>query len=318
MVQLFVRLTSIATYLFPVWTVIASVVALRSPAAVSALTSPQLMQGFLSLLMLSTGLTLSPSDLVTAASKRRQIAFAFVACYFGMPVVALVLARAFSLEASVRTGLLLLSMVSGGQASNLCTQIAGGDTALSVAMTTVTTLCAAVMLPAVSAVLLGTAVPIDRVGLAVSTARLTLLPIAAGAATKALFPRAVVAVRPALPVVGIACVVVLVAGPVAQSATGFLAAWRMLVGPVVLLHIVGGLVGFCVARWLRWGWTTAVTTAFETAFKSPVLSYMLALNLFEPGVQLASSVSIVVLSPLAALCAVIVRARARARARKEA
>ena len=47
---------------------------------------------------------------------------------------------ALGLDADARAGLLLLGCVSGGQASNLCALLGGGDAALSVVLTTSTTL----------------------------------------------------------------------------------------------------------------------------------------------------------------------------------
>lgn len=277
------------------------------PSAFLALTSPKVIQAMLSLLMLSTGLTLSPNDLLVATRKPRTILFAFAACYVAMPLLALVLCQVLNLNAHMRTGLVMLAIVSGGQASNLCTHIAGGDTALSVTMTTVTTLAASLMLPLLSYLLLGTVVSVNRVRLALTTAQVTLLPIGLGASLNHLFPRQIAKIQLFLPILGIISVIILVLGPVAQSAAMFGTSWKVLIVPVLLLHLLGGLVGFSVPTIYGASWATCITIAFETGFKSPALSFVLAKQFFPPGVELASAVSIVVLAPLAALCAVIIR-----------
>ena len=63
----------------------------------------------------------------------------------------------------------LVGSINGGQASNLCTYIAKGDVALSVLMTTVTTIGAIFMTPLLCKFLLGAVVPVDAVGVAIST-----------------------------------------------------------------------------------------------------------------------------------------------------
>jgi BASS family bile acid:Na+ symporter len=63
----------------------------------------------------------------------------------------------------------LLPLLPSLQASNLCTYIARGDVALSVMMTTVTTIGAIVMTPLLCKLLLGTLVPVDALGVAIST-----------------------------------------------------------------------------------------------------------------------------------------------------
>lgn len=59
--------------------------------------------------------------------------------------------------------------VNGGQASNLCTYIAKGNVALSVLMTTATTIGAIAMTPTLCKGLLGAVVPVDAAGIAKST-----------------------------------------------------------------------------------------------------------------------------------------------------
>lgn len=307
---------SVMTNLFPVVVALASVVALSRPALFTGLASPLLIQSMLAVLMLSTGLTLSPSDLMRALRRPKPVLFSFLSCYLALPALALGLAHLFSLDVTTRAGLLLLSIISGGQASNLCTQIAGGDTALSVTMTAVTTLAATVMLPLLSSALLGTVVSVDRVQLAATTARVTLFPIAAGVAANHFFPETLKKLRPVLPVLGIISVVVLVLGPVAQTAPVFASSWSTLLAPVLLLHILGFIFGYSGPAILGGGWKLAVTTAFESAFKSPVLSFVLAKKFFPPGVELASAVSIVVLAPITAVFAIILRQINLSRQRK--
>lgn len=93
----------------------------------------------------------------------------FIACYGLMPALALGLSTAFGLSPDLAAGLVLVGSINGGQASNLCTYIAKGDVALSVMMTTATTLGAIFMTPLLCKFLLGTIVPVDAIGIAFST-----------------------------------------------------------------------------------------------------------------------------------------------------
>ena len=68
------------------------------------------------------------------------------------------------MNAALTAGMVLVGSINGGQASNLCTYIARGDVALSVLMTTVTTIGAIFMTPLISKLLLGAIVPVDAVG----------------------------------------------------------------------------------------------------------------------------------------------------------
>eukprot|EP00170_Pyropia_yezoensis_P006156 contig_25041_g6175 len=79
------------------------------------------------------------------------------------------------------------------------------------------------------------------------------------------------------------------------------ATWSSTLAPVALFHIIGFWFGFGVARLLfRMRRPVATAIAFESGFKSPALSFVLAVRHFKDvEVQTASAVSILVLVPLA-------------------
>lgn len=288
---------------FPLLALGAAAVALRAPELFAGVGAREV-QLALAALMLTTGLGLSGAELREASQRPVVLFGGLIACYVLMPALALLLATVFGLTGPLRAGLLLLGFVSGGQASNLCTGIARGDVAMSVAMTTSSTLLAAAVMPALSQLLLGAVVPVDARGLAISTATIVLAPVLFGA----LLSKFTKGVRPALPVIGIALVLVLIGGPVAATASIVPTALASLAAPVALLHILGGIIGYTISKVIGGSERVARAFAFETAFKSPALSFVLAQKHFaSPEVSLASVVSIIVLAPLAALFAVVLR-----------
>ncbi|OSX76038.1 hypothetical protein BU14_0209s0029 [Porphyra umbilicalis] len=269
--------------------------------------------------MLSMGLTLSLADIRRGLSRPALLVASLLLCYGLMPALAVAIASAARLSAGHRSGLVLLGLISGGQASNLCVHIAGGDVALSVAMTTASTVGAAVAIPALAARLLSASVGgVGGVGLAATTARLVLAPVAAGAVANAAAPRAMRAVRPLLPAVGIVATVVVILGATARTAGVVGPALAALAGPVAALHAGGFVAGWAVAKALAAvgavgrggggrGTGVARTLAFESGFKSPALAYVLAIKHFGAEARLAPAVSILVLAPLAAVAAALMR-----------
>jgi BASS family bile acid:Na+ symporter len=162
------KTANVATTLFPLWTVLFTAWALRAPQAFSWFTTEYFTAG-LAALMLSMGITLTPQDFVKVAQRPNAVIMQFALCYGMMPVLALALGKAFSLNPALVAGMVLVGSINGGQASNLCTYIARGNVALSVLMTTATTLGAIVMTPLLCKGLLGAVVPVDATGIAVST-----------------------------------------------------------------------------------------------------------------------------------------------------
>lgn len=162
------RTAEIATTLFPLWTVLFTVIALKSPTSFDWFTTDYF-TGALAALMLSMGITLTPEDFKAVAAEPASVFMQFTLCYAMMPLLALGLGRMFGLDAALLAGMVLVGSVNGGQASNLCTYIARGNVALSVLMTTATTLGAIVMTPLLCKSLLGAVVPVDAIGIARST-----------------------------------------------------------------------------------------------------------------------------------------------------
>merc|ERR1719235_5072 len=139
--------------LFPVWTALTAALAIRVPSAFSWFTTGYFTAG-LALLMLSTGITTTVDDFARVFSRPGPVGVGFLLCYGLMPLLALGLAKGFGLNAAMTAGLVLMGSINGGQASNLCTYIAGGDVALSIIMTTSTTIGVLFMTPLLCSFLL--------------------------------------------------------------------------------------------------------------------------------------------------------------------
>ena len=145
---------SVVTNLFPVWTVLFTGMALKSPSAFDWFTT-EYFTAALAALMLSMGITLTPADFVAVAQEPVSVFVQFSLCYVMMPLLALGLGKVFGLNAALLAGTVLVGSINGGQASNLCAYIAKGNVALSVLMTTATTIGAIFMTPLLCKLLLG-------------------------------------------------------------------------------------------------------------------------------------------------------------------
>jgi BASS family bile acid:Na+ symporter len=219
----YVKTADVATTLFPLWTVLFTGIALKSPSSFAWFTTEYFTAG-LAALMLSMGITLTPKDFMDVLKEPAPVAMQFTLCYAMMPILAFGLAKFFQLDAALLAGMVLVGSINGGQASNLCTYIAKGNVALSVLMTTATTVGAIFMTPVICKALLGAVVPVDAVGIAVSTIQVVLGPIAIGMATNRFFPGIVKKILPFAPVVGVVSTCLLVASAVAQVAEPILSA----------------------------------------------------------------------------------------------
>jgi bile acid:Na+ symporter, BASS family len=135
-----------------------------------------------------------------------------------------------------------------------------------------------------------------------------LAPIVVGMAANRFFPKTVKKVLPFAPVVGIASTCLLVASAVAQVADPILEAGWALQLPLLLLHLVGGLVGYFLPRSIGFDETSSRTMAIETSMKSSAFGFLLAkLHFGDYAARVPSAVSVVWMALIGSLLAVIWR-----------
>lgn len=303
----YVRTADVATTLFPLWTVLFSAAALKSPASFAWFTT-EYFTAALAALMLSMGITLTPQDFLDVMKEPVSVAMQFTLCYAMMPALALGLGKLFGLDSAMLAGMVLVGSINGGQASNLCTYIARGNVALSVLMTTATTLGAIFMTPLICKSLLGAVVPVDAVGIAFSTIQVVLAPIAIGMATNKFFPGFVKKILPITPVIGVLSTCLLVASAVAQVTEPIMNAGLQLQFPVFLLHLVGGIVGYGLPKLTGFSEVKSRTMAIETSMKSSAFGFLLAkLHFGQYAARVPSAVSVVWMALTGSLLAVVWR-----------
>mmetsp|Transcript_36150 Transcript_36150/g.87418 ORF Transcript_36150/g.87418 Transcript_36150/m.87418 type:complete len:458 (-) Transcript_36150:2147-3520(-) len=318
--------------LAPLWTSAAAIYAIANPssATTKVLGSPNVMQNALFTLMFAMGMAILPKDVSRAISNPKILMMNAVLCFGMVPLLGVGLSQVFRLvttvtnagslysSSSTQVGLLLLASVSGGQASNLFTLIAGGDVALSVICTLSTTLLGVLMTPLLAKVLVGQTVQVNLIGVVQSVASLVLVPLVTGLGLghwlipTRIHQRIIV---PFMPVVGILATLILVAG--GASSLSFnqksLGPWQWVATalPSSLLCLLSGAAAL---QWINF-WnrqrkpkdaineTSKRALVVEALSKSPTLAYFLASKHFGKEAAAVPAAAMVTLAVLGALVA---------------
>ena len=135
-----------------------------------------------------------------------------------------------------------------------------------------------------------------------------MAPIAIGMMTNKFFPNFVEKILPFAPVVGVVSTCLLVASAVAQVAEPIMSAGWSLQIPVLLLHLIGGLVGYALPRLTGFGEVASRTMAIETSMKSSAFGFLLAkLHFGDYAARVPSAVSVVWMALTGSILAVIWR-----------
>jgi BASS family bile acid:Na+ symporter len=263
------------TRLYPVWIVASSVVGLLWPASLQWF-SGQWVVAALTIVMLSMGLTLTIDDFRRLAKMPGAVALGFALQYTIMPLAGWFAARACGLAPELAVGLILVASCPGGTASNLITYLARANVALSVVMTAASTLLAFVMTPFWVEQLAGHYVPVDAWGLCKSTLQVVVAPVLLGVLLNWKFPRQVGAVAAFSPAVSVVAIIFIAGGIVAQSAESVIAHAGRVAIAVLLVHAFGFMLGYVIARALRFPIVSARTISIEVGMQNGGMAAMLA------------------------------------------
>ncbi len=263
------------TQLFPLWVGVCGMLALYQPAWF-AWFSGQAIIGGLAVIMLGMGMTLRVEDFKRVWQMPRAIAAGFIAQYTIMPLAGYGVAHALALDAPFAVGLILVACCPGGTASNVVTYLARANVALSVLMTTASTLGAAVMTPLLTKMLAGTLVPVDAVGLFLSTLQVIVAPVILGVLMNRYCSRVVAKITDIAPLVSVIFITLIVASVMGQNAEAIRAAAGRLLAAVALLHALGFGLGYLFAHVLGYAAMDCRTISIEVGMQNSGLGVVLA------------------------------------------
>ena len=269
------RILAYATNLFPVWVVLGGALALVEPSWFTWFSGGFITWG-LAVIMLGMGITLSVDDCKRVLKMPRAVAIGFAAQYLIMPFLGWSIAHLLKLETAFAVGLILVSCCPGGTASNVVNFLARSNVALSVLMTMCSTMGAIVMTPLLTKWLAGQYVPVDALGLFLSTLQIVLAPVVLGVALNRYVPRFVKRVLPVAPLISVLAIVLICASIIGSSAEQLKQSAGVLLLAVFLLHTGGFTLGYFFSRLLRCDELTSRTISVEVGMQNSGLGAALA------------------------------------------
>lgn len=273
---------------FPVIALILSAVAYWYPAPFAALEAA--IVPLLGLVMFGMGMTLTAASFREVLLRPGVVAMGLVLQFLLMPLFGWLVAVGLGLPPQLMAGVVLVGACPGGTASNVVCYLARGDVALSITLTSLSTLAAVVMTPLLTWLYLGQSVPVPVWPMLLSIAKILMLPVALGVAINSWFGRHLEAFRHLFPALSVLAIVLIIAIIVAVNAPQ-LAGLALPVVVAVMLHNALGLAGgYWGGRLLGYDERIARTLAIEVGMQNSGLGVALALKHFSPIAALPGAV----------------------------
>lgn len=245
---------------------------------------------YLGVIMFAMGLTLTLPDFGLVARRPLPVLIGVVAQYVIMPLVGLGVSLLLQLPPELAVGVILVGCAPGGTSSNVITYLAKADTALSVTMTSISTLLAPLLTPLLTLWLAGSYLPVDAGSMAMSIVKMVLIPVIGGLVVRLVLGKLVDTVLPALPWVSVAGISLVVIAVVSGSTEAIVSAGAIVLLAVVLHNGLGYLIGYWAARLLRQGERAARTTSIEVGMQNSGLAATLAASAFSPAAALPAAI----------------------------
>ncbi|ATO19054.1 sodium transporter [Acinetobacter sp. LoGeW2-3] len=275
---------------FALWVILFSVIAMVVPEAFVWLKA--YIPWMLGIIMFGMGMTMTLGDFKSVLQSPKAVLIGVVAQFVVMPGLAFLLCQLFQLPAEIAIGVILVGCCPGGTASNVITYMAKGNTALSVACTSVSTLLAPLLTPAVFYVLASQWIEINAMSMLVSILQVVLFPIILGLIVRGVLKAKVEAYIQIMPVVSVVAIVAIVAAIIAGSKTQILESGLMILGIVALHNGLGYLLGYWAGRIFKLQEIDCRAVSIEAGMQNSGLGVALAATHFaaSPMTALPSAI----------------------------
>ena len=235
----------------------------------------------LMIVMFGMGLTMKPADFAMVFKRPKDILLGCAAQFIIMPTLAFGLSRLFQLDAALTAGVVLVWTCPGGTSSNVITYLSKGDVPLSIGMTSVNTLLAPLLTPALTYLFLQTTVNVDVWAMFLSIIQVILLPIVVGFVINRILGKYTEKAVKVLPMVSTIAICMIVATVVSHNAEKIYTCGALVLVVVILHNLLGYACGFGLGKLLRLTPSKTKALSIEIGMQNSGLATSLAGSSFS-------------------------------------
>lgn len=274
------KLSDFIGKIFAIWAVIFGLLGFFMPNIFTGL------QGFivpiLGIIMFGMGLTLKLSDFTEVVKRPIPVLVGVLAQFIIMPLIALLLVKTFDVDPMLAVGIILVGCCPGGTSSNVITFLSKGDVALSVTITSISTLLAPLVTPFLLQLYAGAIIDIPLYSMVVTIAKLVLFPIAAGVIIHYFLGQRIQPVISLLPMISVTGIVLIIAIVIALSQARIAESGLFILFIVILHNLLGYGLGFLLGRLCGFNLAQQRAIMVEVGMQNSGLGAALATRYFEP------------------------------------
>ena len=243
----------------------------------------------LAFIMFRLGLGLTIDDFFRIARQPRDVLVGIFSQVVLLPVVGFALASTWPMAPELALGVMLIAAVPGGVTSNMLTSFAGGDVALSISLTAVTSVMSVVTVPLIVALSHQQLMGGDSLGdfsvtsTALQVFAIVTLPVVLGLLTHHLAPLAARRLRPRARKLSMLLFVLVLLGVVYQNRDDLVPYFAQAGLVTLVLNVVMMVVAWTVARTLASGPRQRIAITIECGLQNGTMAIAVGVLLFGGG-----------------------------------
>ena len=241
----------------------------------------------LMIVMFGMGLTMKAQDFAVVFAKPRDMVIGCIAQFVIMPALAFGLGKLFGVEKELLVGIILVGTCPGGTSSNVITYLSKGDTALSVGMTSVNTLLAPILTPALTFLYLRTTVDVNVRSMFISIVQVVLIPIGLGMLINHFIGEKTERVKDLLPTVSVTAICLIIAAVVSHNSETIMTTGAVIFVIVILHNVLGYLCGYLIGVLFKMDMPRKKALSVEIGMQNSGLATTLAASAF-PDLAMAT------------------------------
>ncbi|MTH99407.1 bile acid:sodium symporter family protein [Roseibium sp. RKSG952] len=287
--------------IFPVFVIVSAVAGGVFASAFTPLAPS--VSWLLMIVMLTMGLSLRLQDFILVTRQPSNVLLGLALQYTIMPLVALGIGLAMKLPLELLAGLVLVGCSPGGTASNVMTYLARANLALSVVLTSVSSILAVVLTPALMLLLIGQRIEINAAAMLISISKIVLLPIIAGCLINTVLRRQLDYIRTSFPITAAAAILLIITIVTALNRSDIVTTGAAVVTSILLVCVAGFSLAYAIARLLKLDLSSARAVSIEVGMQNSALSAALALQFFSPLTAVPAALFSILQNVVAALIA---------------
>ncbi|KIX91153.1 symporter [Staphylococcus microti] len=274
------RIGHFASKTFLVWVVLVSIIAFSVPSLFSGLG--QIIPYLLGIVMLGMGLTIKVSDFKLVFKYPKPVIAGVVLQYTIMPLLAYLIVKTFQLPPEIAIGVLLVGCCPGGTTSNVMSYIAKANVALSVTITSISTILAPVMTPSFMYLFAREWMDVSFLSMFASVTKVVLIPILIGLFIQRFFKNFAEKSEDVLPLVSVVAISIILGAVVAGSRELIIQTGLLIFTVVIVHNVLGYAIGYFLANVLKLNYPDKKAVSIEVGMQNSALATSLATVHFTP------------------------------------